>query len=299
METSTVALTGWQVWALRSGKLLLTLLLAWQSSQLLWTVIAPTPLLLKTPASGEPDQTSAAVAGTAAYHLFGIASDEKVVAVVQPVVEAPETRLRLTLLGVTLATQESASSAIIAANGREADFFKVGDIVDGRTRLSSVQADRVILDTSGKLETLKFADVPGMGSGSSVRPSTAPLARPERTGGSASGPRGNLAERLGKVKSAEDFVEVATEELADDPLAALGKMGLEPRGDGEGYEVKPGSMLLQFQLKPGDIVLSVNDQMVGDPGSDQSLLEDLKTAESVRIEVQRGDNRFVVNHRLN
>ena len=53
------------------------------------------------------------------------------------------------------------------------------------------------------------------------------------------------------------------------------------------------------QLQPGDIVLSVNGQGLGDPGVDQQLLQQMSNESQVRIEVQRGNSRFVVNHSLN
>jgi general secretion pathway protein C len=295
VDMNAVTPVAWQIWTLRCSKLVLTLLLAWQSSQMVWMLAAPAPLVLQQPARGERQDSAQQVAGSAAYHLFGEAALQEAAAVVVAEVDAPETRLRLTLLGVTLATPETASSAIIAANGKESDFFRIGDTVDGRTRLASVRPDRVLLDTSGKLETLKFEEVAT--TGSSVQ---AVDARPPRPPKRTSGGAGNsLQERFGAVRNADEFVDVASDALGDDPVAAIRKMGLEPRGDGEGYEVKPGSPLLQFELKPGDVVLSLNDQPLGDPSSDQSLLDDIKTADSVRIEVQRGDNRFVVNHRLN
>lgn len=302
MDSNAVALTAWQSLTLKLGKLALTLVLAWQASQLVWQLAAPAPMILGKPASGgaSAGERPQALAGTAELHLFGTATADAVAPVAVNPVDAPETRLRLTLLGVTVASQEKSSSAIISANGKEAEFFRIGDTVDGRTRLASVLRDRVLLDNAGKLETLRFEDipVPGGGAAAPVASGNRPIRPPVRRDAESSEP-GSLADRFGGVRSASDFVDVASEELGDDPLAAIQKMGLVPRGDGEGYEVKPGSPLIQFQLKPGDVVLSVNDQSLGDPASDQSLLEDMRTADTVRIEVMRGDNRIVVNHRLN
>jgi len=49
---------------------------------------------------------------------------------------------------------------------------------------------------------------------------------------------------------------------------------------------------------PGDIVLSVNGQRLGDLETDKAILEQVGTTGNARIEVQRGNNRFVVNHKL-
>ncbi|WP_028294998.1 type II secretion system protein N [Oceanobacter kriegii] len=286
-----VELPRWQKLTLISGKLLLTLLISWQLSQLIWAIVAPQPLILMAPTKGD-GSTVARAEGTAQYHLFGEASELPAPVIAQPV-DAPETRLKLTLLGVNAANPEENSSAIIAVSGRAGDFFRLGDTVQGRTRLVGVYPHKVMLDTSGKLETLKFDDEPNRGS--DVRSVPAPSRAedlPERL------TQGSLTQRFRKVRNATEFVGVATSEIADDPLAALNKMGLEPQGAGSGYRVKPGSPLMQFKLRPGDIVLSINSQSLGDPASDQSLLADLPNADEVRIEVQRGNSRFNVNHRL-
>ncbi|MGB1091267.1 MAG: type II secretion system protein N, partial [Oceanobacter sp.] len=280
------------------GKLLFTVLIAWQLSVLIWQILAPTPLVLKEPSKGDGGARIQAQLNTAQYHLFGELGAEPVVEAKPVVVDAPDTRLKLTLLGVTVATDEGASGAIIAPSGREGDFYRVGDKVQGRTVLSAVYKDKVILDTSGKLETLKFEEIRASGSNVSRVANTADRPRVSGSATNVSRKSGGISKRLSKVKNAADFVEVATEELSSDAMGALTKMGLQAIGPDQGYRVTPNSPLRKFQLRPGDIVLSVNDQTLGDPEQDQSLLNDIRSADSVRIEVQRGDNRFTVNHQL-
>ena len=72
-------------------------------------------------------------------------------------------------------------------------------------------------------------------------------------------------------------------------------LGLEPIGVGEGYAVTPGSVLLQAGMKPGDVLLSVNGQSLGDSGSDQALLQQVMSEGRAQIEVQRGNSRFMIN----
>tara|TARA_R110000868_G_scaffold4805_3_gene29816 strand:+ start:3457 stop:4344 length:888 start_codon:yes stop_codon:yes gene_type:complete len=295
LDKNVVELLLWQKWILLAGKLMLTVLLSWQAAQLVWLVAAPAPLVLKAPVQGNAEAADGHVRGTAAYHLFGEATAVAPV-VVQKEVEAPDTRLKLTLLGVNQSSREEYSSAIISAAGRAGEFYRMGDAVQGRTRLAGVYSDKVILDTVGKLETLKFDEQTSRGSDVRI----VPRDDTDRGNPSASSGRsGSLKERFGKIRNATEFVDLATSELKDDPLEALGRMGLEPQGDGLGYRVQPGSPLMQFKLRPGDLLLSINGQSLGDPASDQSLLADLQNTDSVRIEVQRGNDRFTVNHRLN
>lgn len=282
-------LTAWQPWALLVGKSTLTVLLAVQLAALSWRVIAPEPLLLAAPSKGGSPVARQTDAGAAQYHLFGEAGVEPVKAVTEEVA-APETRLRLKLLGVTRSTRQETSSAIIAPPSGEGDFYRIGDVIQGGTRLAAVYEDRVILDTNGKLETLKFDEAPRTGVSATV------VERPEPA---VARPAGGLRERFREVRNPSDFMAVISEEAGQDPEDAIRQLGLETAGGGQGYRVQPGSMLTALQLQPGDIVLSVNGQALGDPQADQQLLQQVSAEGTARIEVQRGNNRFVVNHSLN
>jgi len=293
VDVNVSELAIWQKWTLVLGKSALTLLITYQMAVVSWMVIAPAPVVLKAPSKGQQNQPIAAVSGTARHHLFGIASNQPAPKPKPQQVDAPVTRLRLSLLGVTESSTPEYSSAIIAQQGRAGEFFRIGDTVQGRTVLQAVYQDRVMLDTSGKLEVLKFDEVKN--SGVSAQ---AVSQRPSRSSTSRSSSRGSLKDRFSKVRSASEAVDVVTSEVGDDPLKALNRMGLEPQGGGSGYRVSARSPLKQFQLKTGDVVLSLNGQTLGDPSSDQSLLSSLGSADEVRIEVQRGNRRFTVNHRL-
>lgn len=272
---------------LRGGKWLLTLLLAWLLSQLFWQLVAPLPLALPPINQGSAaigNQTSKFSA--AEFHLFGVVGMEPV-AEVPAQVSAPDTRLRLDLLGVTKGPTNDSSSAIIAPRGSEGEFYRVGDVVQGNVRLAAVHQDRVILDTNGRLETLKFEDRSTAGIETRV------VNKPEPAPNSQS-----LRDRLNQVRTPTQFLEMLSTG-ADDPQKMMDELGIESVGAGQGYRVKPKSMLAALQLRPGDIVLSVNGQGLGDPQTDQMLLSQVSQENSVRIEVQRGNNRFVVNHALN
>ena len=203
-------------------------------------------------------------------------------------VSAPETKLRLELLGVTVSlANKDASSAIIAPKGSTGEFYRVGDTVQGGTRLAAVYDNRVILDSNGKLETLKFDLLSKEG------------LETKRIEAPAAPKQSSLRDRFRDVKTPTDFMNVVTDEANSDPAGALSQLGLEAIGPGQGYRVQPGSMLLAVELQPGDVVLSINGQSLGDLQADQQLLQQVASEGRARIEVQRGNNRFVVNHSLN
>ncbi len=284
MAEQLAELTGWQRLSLVLGKTVLTLLIATQLAWLTWLLIAPEPLVLRAPAKGQVVEESAGTAATGQYHLFGDYTAAPVEEVPQEV-EAPDTRLRLELLGVTRASRKESSSAIIAPKGGAGDFYRIGDVVQGRTRLAAVYDDKVILDTNGKLETLKFDEESKRGLEARA------VSAPQR--GSS------IRDRFKEIRNPTDFMNLVNEEAASDPEGALREMGLKAVGPGQGYAVQKGSMLMALQLQPGDIVLSVNGQPLGDPQSDQQILQQVTDEGNARIEVQRGNSRFVVNHSLN
>ncbi len=87
--------------------------------------------------------------------------------------------------------------------------------------------------------------------------------------------------------------------MANNPAGALKQMGLEVAGNGSGYKVSnSGSMLTQLGLQPGDVILSVNGQTLGNLDDDQMLLEQVTNSGQARLEIQRGNRRFVVNHTI-
>lgn len=287
-------LASWQRWTLRAGLTALTLLLAIELAALTWRVVAPEPLVLAAPSQTSNQSQNKVVANTAQYHLFGEVGAEPLPEVSEET-SAPDTRLRLQLLGVTRATKPELSSAIIAPNGGEGDFYRVGSIVQGSTRLAAVYDNRVILDTNGKLETLKFEEVSSGVTATMVNTPT----RRQQAAPANSNRRSSIRERFNNVKTPTEFMEMVSEEVARNPNSALHQLGLESTDNGQGYRVGNGSVLTALQLQPGDIVLSVNGQTLGNPEADQVLLEQVSTSGSARIEVQRGNNRFVVNHSLN
>ncbi|MEN9464944.1 MAG: hypothetical protein RL217_1125 [Pseudomonadota bacterium] len=274
----------WQRILLTLGKLVLTFCLAVELALLFWRVVAPVPLYLMPPSNAR-SEAKVMGASSADFHLFGIVGNEPI-AEVKAEDNAPDTILSLDLLGVTVAEKPERSSAIIAPKGAEGDYYRIGDTIQGSTRLAAVYDNRVVLDTNGKLEVLKFAEDEKVGI------SAVASAEPERQ-------RGNLRERFKEVRTPTEFVNMLGDEARTDPQGALREFGLEAIGAGQGYRVQPGSMLMSLQLQPGDVVLSVNGQGLGDPSVDQQLLQQMSNESQVRIEVQRGNSRFVVNHSLN
>ncbi len=101
---------------------------------------------------GDAQQDYAKIAD---WHLFGKAPLATTQANPERVrIEAPKTRLKLTLLGVLASTSEDQSHAIIAEPGKPHKTYRVGDILPGDAKLFAVEPDRVILERNNRHESL-------------------------------------------------------------------------------------------------------------------------------------------------
>ena len=283
----TVELLPWQRWVKRLASLILTLLCAWLLAKLVWLIVAPAPVHLMPPVTGQQSMSGAPALSASPVHLFGEVGQEAVIAVKN--VDAPDTRLRLELLGVMQASIAEASSAIIAQKGGKGDFYRVGDIVQGRTKLGGVYTDKVILDTAGKLETLKFEEFSSRGVGVSAR-ADEPDPRDVRDAKVST-----LRDRFSRIRRPSEFMGIASDAALQSPEVVIDGLGLDPIGVGEGYSVSDSSVLLKAGMKKGDVLLSINGQSLGDASSDQALLEQVMQEGRAQIEVQRGNSRFMIN----
>jgi len=215
-------------------------------------------------------------------------------------VEAPETRLQLELKGVFLARTEQGgpSGAIIAARDQAGQLYRVGDTLPGNARLAAVFANRVLLRRSGSLEALRFDDE-ALAAGfvsTGPAPATASQAAPAREAPSAP-----VEDAAGDTLRAR--MQRYEHRLEEAPAETLSELGVEPveSASGSGYRLGskvPEAALARMGLRPGDVVLSVNGEPLGDPGSDRQRLSQVLEEGAARLEIQRGDRRFFVTTRL-
>lgn len=117
-------------------------------------------------------QTSAAalpkqkpVRNLASFKLFGDANAVKPVLVEKEPENLPETRLNLTLRGVSASSQspnktdEYSNNALIEDARRETQLYRVGDSIAGSATISAIYSDRVVISRNGRKENLYFPEV--------------------------------------------------------------------------------------------------------------------------------------------
>ena len=282
-------------WLPSAASAVFVVLTGWALAGIVWAVI-PTPESARwtpPPVSASPDSAASDrgpdVAALVNAHLFG-----EYTAPTQPVarevLEAPETRLDLTLTGILAATENRGSRALIAQGKSDEEPYGIDDLITRGVTLKSIFADRVILSRDGQLETLRLdKDKP-----SSFTPASyeAPV---EVAEGNVRTITGTEAYELAQIR----------ETLLADPSQAANYLRVQPArigGEMRGYRIYPGRNRQLFStagLRPGDLVTGVNGVNLDDPGRALQLLGDLSTASSLSVTVERGGNQQTINVNLN
>lgn len=228
----------------------------------------------------------------------------------QPVV-VPKTPLKMVLSAVFVAPDNRDSGAIIATLNSTARYYKVGDLVEGSIRLSSVHEDHVLLDRNGSPEALYFKDKAGTLSKGLSR-STSVTSAPRREARPAQ-PRINMPVQTlpPAVQSLPDtelgtdirrlnptaFFNKYQQKLQENPTELLNQAGLTPASGGAGYRIGNSpyaGLLTSAGLEMGDVILSVNGNSLGQPQNDAQLLGQLSQQSEVEVVIQRGGRQFAV-----
>jgi general secretion pathway protein C len=254
-------------------------------AHLVWTLV-PTPEAARwqpPPVQATATRRSTAVDPAAVLnaHLFGRFQAE---VPVTRVMEAPETPLNLSLMGVFASTVERESRALIAAQGGDERPYAIGDDVSRGVVLQAIFPDRVILSRNGRLETLRLErDRPTAGGPALPSPAVAVA------------PALNPAQQLAQIR----------EEVLSDPAKASDYVRVQPANVGgqlRGYRIYPGRDRTVFSaagLRPGDLVTSVNGVQLDDPARALQLLTELSQAGQVTLVVERGGQSQTISVNLN
>ncbi|MEC7816462.1 MAG: type II secretion system protein N [Pseudomonadota bacterium] len=245
----------------------LTWLFAWQDQ--------PVPEV--TSSMGPAGQSITNLAPISNYELFGRSEQEAGVAEVIRR-SAPETGLRLSLEGVLVGQRTEDSGAIVSESNGDALYYRVGDALPGNAVLAEVEPGRVLLRRGGRYESLTFDEEAGMGSAEMV--AEAPQDASE---------------------SPDAFLAEAREQVDSQGVAALAPYGLQPVDPtGVAGYVYDGSsaMLNAVNLRPGDVILSINGQRLGDIEQDKTLLENWRGQAQLDIEIERDGSILTVSYAI-
>lgn len=211
-------------------------------------------------------------------HVFGLVPLTNN-AQTQRVETAKATRLPLTLEAVFVADQNASSGAIVARSGKKGLLYKVGDILPGNARLIEVQQEQIILQRAGNREALAFGKSKFNPKAGVRKTKPVTTIKPKRN-----------------IASIEDIQNL----IAENVESALSDFGLEAN-EGRGYKIgnlSSNPYLQQTGLRPGDIVLSVNGQPLGNIQKDQLEFDNIMAQGSASIELERNGEQMTITARL-
>jgi general secretion pathway protein C len=223
------------------------------------------------PVSGAMDTGLVVVGRIAAARLFG-ESTGRPGAPTDGGGAVPPSSLALVLAGVFAREDPGAGRAIIGETAATGRLYGVGATLPGGARLTEVHPDRVILERGGQREALTL-------------PRSSMPAQPS-TSGATNVPA--LAPTASSSPSASPSPPGAS--IAEDPARFIRWQAMLRDGQVAGVRVYPGEQTVLFTrsgLRPGDLVVAVNDSPLTDQATAAQFLRMLAGAPSSVVTVER------------
>ncbi|MDE1220351.1 type II secretion system protein GspC [Vibrio aestuarianus] len=270
----------WQKQISLALTLLLLILSAWIMGKMVWLLQQNTfdvaPWVPTSSSSTTATQQSLDLSSLQQGDLFGRYSEEKAEVVQTVIKDAPKTSLSLLLVGVVASNEPSRSLAVIANRGSQATYG-VNEVIEGtRAKLKAVLVDRVIIDNSGRDETLMLDGV------DYHKPS---VQVPERV--IASNARGN------NPASEEEKLDDIRIAISRNPQEIFKYVRLsQVKRDDKvlGYRVSPGKSPELFEsvgLQNDDIAIQLNGQDLTDPDAMSKIFQSVSELTEINLTVER------------
>jgi len=273
--------------------LLNILLVIWIASlvaTLTWDLLVPseapepaTVVAESVPVPSNPDRQL--INQLPGWHLMGVATRDSAPVRTSAPVDAPETKLKLVLRGVFSSDDQDNARAIVADPRGKEEQYSIGDTLPGNAELSEVHADKVILQRSGRYETLRLPRDSKPGNAVSTRNTASSRAAPVR---SSSSP----AQRLKTVR----------QNLKQRPRDLYNLVRATPKKDGKGntigFELGPGrdpELFKQVGLQKGDVAIQINDIKLDNPANSARALKSAQSGDTVSVTVLRNGQQEVLS----
>ncbi len=255
---------------------LLVIWVAAQLAALTWGVLPqpdnePLPVVTTAAVPAQRNPHAELISQLPGWHLMGLAVNKTASVASDTPLDAPDTRLRLTLSGVLASDDKQNARAIIADQGGKEEHYAIGDNLPGNAELSEIYPDRVILRRSGRYETLRL---PTEGKSGGNIPASAKAHSPATP-----------AERLREVR---ENIRKSPRSLYDLVRATQQR---DEGGNLIGYSVAPGrkpALFKEVGLRSGDVIIEVNGLGLNEPANGAKALKSLQGGEAVTVKLLRG-----------
>ncbi len=242
------------------------------------SVGASTPIVRNT----APEPPSAPLAN---YHLFG----ENPSGAMLTAPDAPETQLKLTLIGTAAGRDPKTGVAIIADEAGKQREYQAGEIVGGAT-VDSIFTDRVVLMYQGRLETLKL---PRLSNAANSVVSATGVAPPSTVSGvSNPDPSNGYVDPGALVGTAAQFQSVREQVMAN-PAQVMGMLTpqFDANGNLDGVKLNGSgandALLRSAGILAGDVIVAVNGQRIDSINKGQEIANSLASADQAVLVVRR------------
>lgn len=253
---------------------------AWVLGQLAWFIEPSEQSIVPWKANvsaSQRQQSSLDLSSLQQSNIFGAYSASKPVVVEKPVVQdAPKTRLNLVLVGAVASSNPNFSLAVIANRGKQATYGIDEQIEGTRAKLKAVLNDRVIIDNSGRDETLMLEGI-------EYKKLSVSEPKTQRSSSVIGNNPVDKEEKLVAIKSA----------ITKDPQQIFQYVRLsQVKRDGKvlGYRVSPGKEPELFHsvgLKSGDIATQLNGQDLTDPAAMGTIFKTISDLTELNLTVER------------
>ncbi|AXV64081.1 type II secretion system protein GspC [Pseudoalteromonas lipolytica] len=288
--------------------LLVVVYIAFLSSKLFW-LLWPEPDTKALPAS-RTTMTAKRIETVNSrqileQHLFGkvvVEAKKPAAKQTQVINNAPETRLSINLTGIVAVSQnDQAGLAIIESQGKQ-ETYVVDDVIQGtRAKLAQVLPDRVILDVSGRFETLMLD---GLDFTKTVSmPVLAEQQEPELEEGPQDIDTDNEINATEDQEVKEAIIETR-EEVLNDPGKLFDYIRVsQAMVDGElvGYRLSPGkdpALFKQMGLMNNDLAIAINGYQLNDLKQAMSAINELRNSTDASITIERDGEQIDVQFSL-
>jgi general secretion pathway protein C len=257
-------------------------MISWYLTQIIWALF-PTPisfsgLAAKTPSSKSMKNKSN-YSPILESHLFGVSAIDEVSNEMKATTNAPETKLNIKLHGSIMSSDQRKSHAIIGEKGKGSEVYFIGDSISSGAKLHEVQANLVVLNRGGVLETLRLPDV-AIGNITSTSKRTAPRGRNY----GARSIRNSLSD------DGESITKKFTDIVRPQPYMPNGKL--------KGYRIYPGRDRKKFAalgLRPGDLITDINGVPLNNMTDGIGLFQSLGSENQVTVTLERNGQSKVLS----
>lgn len=261
---------------------------AWILGQLAWFIEPAEQTVVPwkaTASSSSSPQSTLDISSLQQSNMFGAYNPTTAPVVKQQVIQdAPKTRLNLVLVGAVASSNPKLSLAVIANRGTQATYGINEEIEGTRAKLKAVLVDRVIIDNSGRDETLMLEGI-------EYKRLAVSAPAPPRTTSSV---RGN------NPVSEEEKLDEIKAKIMQDPQQIFQYVRLsQVKRDDKviGYRVSPGKDSELFNsvgLQNGDIATQLNGQDLTDPAAMGNIFRSISDLTELNLVVERDGQQHEV-----